>query len=519
MPDITLRDLCRWDRRLSLIPPTGASQRESLDRAVSWVVSARATPPLLPPLRGDELVVLSRRVLDQIESSQMMSVADLIDTLADEPIAALLTEHGFTEGPLDDLPVLTMPAPFSLDAEGTLNRLLTERRAELYRLGNDLSRRVAQAAMDPRGVEALLEVAASVGNRPLVLQDAAGNVVARGGGDTTTPAEPDARAAAGEPGAPRTLPDGSGERLIVSLPSGAGYLSMTAPDGALNEGDRLVLTQTAGACAVLLGQRREPAPDSGSRRQLVADLMLGRLASDAALAARARGLGIDPARPIVAGIVGDGTGSVSSIARDLIRRALGPANGQNQTPLPGGTGFVLNSADTAALASQFATQIERLGVDPPPVVVLGRPVTGAPGLPEALREVRFALALAEAGRIPGPVVRCDVAGDLGPFALLYHLWGDPAIDEFQSGVLGALAEYDQRRESRLLETLGAYLDSGGSVATAAERLGVHRNTLSYRIRRIEELTGRDLGDPHERLLFHLASICRALPPYLGPPGS
>jgi purine catabolism regulator len=54
-----------------------------------------------------------------------------------------------------------------------------------------------------------------------------------------------------------------------------------------------------------------------------------------------------------------------------------------------------------------------------------------------------------------------------------------------------------------LATLRAILDHGtGSAAAAA--LGVHRNTLAYRVRSLETLTGWDLGDPELRLALNLA---------------
>src|SRR6185437_7608569 len=99
MPEIMLRDLCRWDRRMSVIPPVGMTLDAALDRGVSWAVSVRAAPPLLPPLRGDELVVLPLRVLEQIELGETITREQLLSTLAQQKIAAILTEPAFSEVP------------------------------------------------------------------------------------------------------------------------------------------------------------------------------------------------------------------------------------------------------------------------------------------------------------------------------------------------------------------------------------------------------------------------------------
>ena len=56
----------------------------------------------------------------------------------------------------------------------------------------------------------------------------------------------------------------------------------------------------------------------------------------------------------------------------------------------------------------------------------------------------------------------------------------------------------------LAATAEVYLDRAGSVQRAATALSVHRQTLYYRLRRIEELTGLDLADGRDRLRLHLA---------------
>ncbi|OYN96207.1 polyketide synthase regulator [Enemella evansiae] len=60
----------------------------------------------------------------------------------------------------------------------------------------------------------------------------------------------------------------------------------------------------------------------------------------------------------------------------------------------------------------------------------------------------------------------------------------------------------------LLSTLAAYLDQESSIAATAEALGVHRNTVTSRVQRIQGTLGVDLHDPGVRLALHLA--CRAV---------
>ncbi len=514
MPEITLRDLCRWDRRLTLLPPADVAADAALDRGVSWAVAVRATPPLLPPLRGDELVILPLRVLAEIESTETLSREELLATLSRERIAAILTEPGFTEEPLDHLPVLMLPSPFPHDAEQTLNRLITERRAELYRLGTELTRRLSQAAVDPRGVEALLASAAALGARPLVLQDADGNVVAWGGSEVIAPAGLPAMAEARQGGGPRQVPEADGvERLIVALPpvGRAGYLSTVGPAGTLSEVDRLVLTQTAGTCAAVLARGQGGPAARAGRSQLVADLLLGRVPSEAAAKSRAQTLGLDPAAPVVVGLIA-GAADLP-VAREVVAQALGRPAAELVAPLPEGAGFLATTRDAAAVADAVGRALERGAPAGEAVVVVSEAVQSPVRAADGLRQARFALALRRAGALEGRVICCARAVDLGLFRLLFPLWGTPALQEFRRELLGAIEDYDADRGTDLVETLAAYLSLGGALNEAAERLGVHRNTLAYRLQRIRELTGRDLADPRERLLLQVALLIRRMPPF------
>ncbi len=72
--------------------------------------------------------------------------------------------------------------------------------------------------------------------------------------------------------------------------------------------------------------------------------------------------------------------------------------------------------------------------------------------------------------------------------------------------LGALFTHPEPHRETLLDTLAHMLASDGSPTNAAKALYCHRNTVIYRVRRIEELTGRDLTDARDRLLLTLALV-------------
>lgn len=110
--------------------------------------------------------------------------------------------------------------------------------------------------------------------------------------------------------------------------------------------------------------------------------------------------------------------------------------------------------------------------------------------PRAMRLARAALGL-----IPRTAVEVRQFS-ASPIAAL--LAADPAEGvRLADGILGPVLRLAESDRSVLLETLGAYLSSGGSAGIAAEQLHCHANTVRYRLRKIEELTGRSLGDPAE----------------------
>ncbi|MFF2552129.1 PucR family transcriptional regulator [Nocardia sp. NPDC058058] len=75
---------------------------------------------------------------------------------------------------------------------------------------------------------------------------------------------------------------------------------------------------------------------------------------------------------------------------------------------------------------------------------------------------------------------------------------------FAERVLGPVLDYDRKTGADLLQTLEVFLGCDGSWRQAADRMHLHLNTVRYRIGRIEELTGRDLGHLDDRLDLYLA---------------
>lgn len=93
--------------------------------------------------------------------------------------------------------------------------------------------------------------------------------------------------------------------------------------------------------------------------------------------------------------------------------------------------------------------------------------------------------------------------------LLRHFRSDAELRRYSEEILGPLVEHDARRGGDLVATLEAYLRNEGSGVATARDLGIHYNTLRYRLRRIDDLIGLD-GHPGSRVALEIALRARRL---------
>jgi sugar diacid utilization regulator len=123
-------------------------------------------------------------------------------------------------------------------------------------------------------------------------------------------------------------------------------------------------------------------------------------------------------------------------------------------------------------------------------------------LPRARAATERALAVLTARPEAGPVVEVGaMRAEIVLHELIELAAQRPSLRE---GPLIAMAEADRERgDGSRVATLRAYLDAHGDVGVAAERLGVHPNTLRYRLRRLGDVAGVDLRDPDARLVAEL----------------
>ena len=146
------------------------------------------------------------------------------------------------------------------------------------------------------------------------------------------------------------------------------------------------------------------------------------------------------------------------------------------------TTYVLLCDDAASAASV----VEAL--PPGATVGISDPVTAPADLPTAQRQARWALHRAQERRLP----LLHHSDDLGDSVFLPGDRDDSRAAARR--VLGDLLTYDATHDTHLIESLQIFLQENRSWQRAADRLHIHKQTLVYRMRRVEELTSRKTSD-------------------------
>jgi PucR family transcriptional regulator, purine catabolism regulatory protein len=100
--------------------------------------------------------------------------------------------------------------------------------------------------------------------------------------------------------------------------------------------------------------------------------------------------------------------------------------------------------------------------------------------------------------------------DLGAFQLLLSLQDDDALASYCQSVLGPVEGDEGEYGDELLRSLDVFIEHNGHWEKAAQALYCHRHTLRYRIKRVEQLTGRDFTHARDRIEFWLALRGREL---------
>jgi sugar diacid utilization regulator len=171
--------------------------------------------------------------------------------------------------------------------------------------------------------------------------------------------------------------------------------------------------------------------------------------------------------------------------------------------------IVLPGADETASARAADAVLRELQTALPGYTfALGRsrPATDPADLHRAGAEALLAANVAE-GAAERPVLAFEESGAYR--LLLSAMSEDPAeLQRFYAETVEPLVAYDEQYETGLVATVEAFLEADGNVAGTAQRLFTHRHTIRYRLERVKELSGLDVGstDGREKLSLGLKAM-------------
>ncbi|HEV2239546.1 MAG TPA: helix-turn-helix domain-containing protein [Streptosporangiaceae bacterium] len=287
----------------------------------------------------------------------------------------------------------------------------------------------------------------------------------------------------------------------------------------------LVTEHAATICGVILGRERVVAAAARQvRDDLVEGLLLGSGREDGEVGRWARHLGYDSSRDhrIVA-VAFEAAASAragSTLAEAAVAQAKRVAAAVDHfftTRVPGAISSIREDEVVVVMPEgsrphRGAEDAARMGASclarmrdlfPETVITIG--IGGACRDPADI-----ARSYGQARRTIDAVVRLGRQGqvvafeDLGIHRLLLQVPELAELRSFATEILGKLGGQERQRGTELLTTLACYFRENNSPQRTARSLHVHPNTVAYRIRRIQEITGLQLGSYRDRLMAQVA---------------
>jgi purine catabolism regulator len=536
---LTVRELLKG---LDLRPLTGEA---AIDLPVRWVHASELPDPT-PWLSGGELLLSTGM---QLDSSALQR--EFVARLADHQLAGLGFGVGFSHGRVPaalveaaaerEFPVFEVPyeLPFIAVTEAAFTQLVNEQYAVLRR-AIAAHERLERIVLSERGLDALAASLATLTGAAVLVFDARGEPLAQRA--FRRPLDPETvdalraelvrrtRRREARAFLPTHADNANGALALPVSADGAvggppgrerpeAWLVAVKDTGPLSDFDRLTLHQAVTIVALEL-LRGRVAGDT--ERRLAGDVLAAIVEGELGgveLMRRLEPFGIsDRVAAIVVQRPVNGRGSagpVEDAVSTALREEAAPGLVASTGPLTCALVRGLPEEELFAFAGTISDRVSdeigavRAGV--------GRPVAAAEAR-RSFHEARCAVEALTLGMTGGDngsdsangSARLATYKDLGSFQLLLSLQDDEALRLFCDSILGPIEASEGHYGGELMRSLEAFIEENGQWERAAKRLYCHRHTLRYRIKRVEELTGRDLGSARDRIEFWLALRGREL---------
>lgn len=542
MPLVTVSEMVRFALPSGSSVLAGAA---GLVNAVSWARLLRARPANLGRIEPGEVWLLSVAALQLI--GEPRAIARMVADMAEAGVVAfVLTEpvgvDARAEADAVGVPLILLPSETSLvEIEKSIVSFVVDRDRAIGQRAQEVYERLLATLVEDRGPELLAQVVHEVTGKAVYLLDEHFQPTAQTGGHPAAlEALADVRRRHWE-----GLLGNVSERLVAVRSEGAplavvlrpltlrgaveGHLAFVGPPDDFVDFDYQVADRAASVLAIELA-KQSAVVEARLRVQgdFLSDLLDDPAPPDEPLMERTRRLGYELGRPHLVfvlrqrDVVTNGSGPARAHQRfvDVARRRLVQTDAAtllrerdgciqvlmpcppevNATDLEATLDWIerLRSSLEATLAPETIAVVAGIGRMP------GAETTYHTAMREAMRTADIAASMGS------DTSRSLHFARLGALRLIFHLADNPELRAFQRDVLGPLEVSDLSRRSEFVRTLDAFLRAGGNHMRAARDLNVHRNTLIYRLERIQELLGdADLEDPEMRLNLQLALKIRA----------
>lgn len=514
-----------------------AAGSEGLDRRVTWAMRMRARLPAFESVRGGELALLGLSQLRRLDET----LPHLLMSLHRERVAAVAVAAPSLEalgtGALacaDQLHFPLILLPFNAPLEEIERDVITfvvSFRSEIERQANEISHQLMQLSIQGVGIEGVCNHLALVCRKWVILQDANYELLLQ-----ATPPDKEGQEL------PEILNDETLQKkglarvvLPIQIPHEVvGYISLIGESSDFDHLERLIMGQVAPILSLEFARERERSRvEVRYQSEAFMDVVQGSYQQLEEMQARARLLGHDlnvPQAVIIFELALEETGYPSGsphaqwskrLRQELLRTwptawvihephrvmALLPCTRNAHSHEAEN-----NLLDEQTILKSLERTLARLhspNVPQKPLYSggMGQIARDLPAIPQAWREAQQAL---EIGRRLFGEGKVHSFVRLGIYRLLFPLYGEQALLDFYKETLGPLLESDNRSNQALLETLEGFFRCNGNLSETARSMHLHRNSLLYRLGRIEELLGRSLEDAELRLSLQIALKIRVL---------
>ncbi len=516
---------------LSLLIPRDAqlvAGGEGLDRRVTWATRMRARLPAFERVRGGELALLALSQLHRLDET----LPQLLTSLHKEGVAAIAIATSSLESleketlSLADqlhLPLLLLPLTAPLEEiEREVITFIVSFRGENERKATEISHQLMQLSLQGAGLQGICEHLALTLNKWVIVQDADQELRCQ-----ASPSDSETQTLQASLTDENLLRKGL-RRITVPIQirhEEVGYLSIIGKDTDFDYLERLILGQVTPILALEFARERDRNEvESRYSAEALMDVLQGNYQQTDEILTRARLLGYDLLVPQIVAIFEIGqnepeypTSSFqaqwSKRIRDELQRiwptcwvsfearrvlALLPSNesiGIDESEIEK---VIFTRMDRV----QARLQQGKIGNGNLPIFTagIGRIADDVQQISQSYREAQQAL---EIGRRLFGEGSIHYFARLGIYRLLFHLYEHEELSDFYQETLAPLLESDSH-SSALLETLECFFNCNGNLSETARTMHLHRNSLLYRLGRIEELLGRSLEDAELRLSLQIA---------------